>query len=283
MTSKDKFRVVFLSGSAYSSMATDIMALLQGQGPYEFYAVVNRVTAGRLRQAGLGAILRKGVSVLRNRWQTRWARAAASAAHHSQPPSAPTPVRVLSVPRIGDATSIEALRTICPNVCVNTGGCGILRRNFLASAGLGVLNCHSGLPHFRGFNVFEWQLYYGRGLTLFAHLIDTGIDTGPIVAKLPLTLIPNPTLDAVRQAYTSQMAQVLAEGVNLLYRQGTSCLLPQRLEDGRQYFAMHHRLRRLLDMRLAREGEHAKVIDLRDHAWLVDFDQTTVAPDIGVF
>lgn len=283
MTSKGMFRVVFLSGSPYSSVAAEIMVLLQGQGPYEFYAVVNRVTAGRLRQAGLGTVLSKGISVVRNRWRARWARATDSAVHHSQPSSATANVRVLSVPRIGDATSIEILRAIRPHVCVNTGACGILRRNFLARAGLGVLNCHSGLPHFRGFNGFEWQLYYGRGLTLYAHLIDTGIDTGPIVTKLPLVLIPNLTLDSVCQAYTGQIAQVLAAGVDLLCRQGTSCLLPQRPEDGRQYFAMHYRLRRLLDTRLAREGERTKVVDLRDHTRPVDFDRATVSPDVGFF
>jgi hypothetical protein len=43
------------------------------------------------------------------------------------------------------------------------------------------------------------------------------------------------------------------------------------------------RLRRLLDARLAREGERAKVVDLGDHTRPVDFDRATVSPDVGFF
>jgi folate-dependent phosphoribosylglycinamide formyltransferase PurN len=273
-TDADPFRVVFLSSSAYSTLAADIMKLLEGQGPYRFYAVVNRVTVGRLRQVGIGAVLRKGFSILRSRLRPRRPAAPTGQA------STAARVQVVTVPRIGDATSIETLRSIRPHVCINTGGCGILRKDFLDAAGLGVLNSHSGLPHFRGFNTFEWQLYYGRGLVLHAHMIDTGIDTGPLVARMELPLIANPSVDGVRQAYGSQQARVLAAGIDLLCRQGAACLKPQKPEEGRQYFALHHRLRRLLDARLTRDGASARIAELRDSTRPDQFDRATVVPAV---
>src|SRR5436309_2693224 len=48
---------------------------------------------------------------------------------------------------------------------------------------LGILNAHIGvLPAYRGMNVAEWAALEGGSVGCSVHFIDTGIDTGPILA-----------------------------------------------------------------------------------------------------
>ena len=71
-----------------------------------------------------------------------------------------------------------------PDVIAFTGG-GLIRNNILSIPRTGILNCHTGiLPQFRGMDVVEWTAaekkikQVGFGVSL--HLMDTGVDSGPI-------------------------------------------------------------------------------------------------------
>lgn len=72
------------------------------------------------------------------------------------------------------------------------GGTGILKYNIISSFKFGILNFHPGdLPFFRGCSAPEWQLFENRPVISTCHLIDEGIDTGPILMKKELIVSMN--------------------------------------------------------------------------------------------
>ena len=69
------------------------------------------------------------------------------------------------------------------------GGTGILKQNVIEKFKFGILNFHPGdLPEYRGCMTPEWQILEGRRVISTCHLIDSGIDTGDIIAKKELDL-----------------------------------------------------------------------------------------------
>jgi methionyl-tRNA formyltransferase len=67
------------------------------------------------------------------------------------------------------------------------GGTGILKSNVISRFRMGILNFHPGdLPTYRGNSAPEWQLSEKKATISTCHLIDEGIDSGPIIAKKKL-------------------------------------------------------------------------------------------------
>lgn len=69
-----------------------------------------------------------------------------------------------------------------------------------------IVNCHPGrLPHYRGVRPVNWALRNGddlAGITL--HVIDTGVDTGPILAEALFSIWPD--VDEVRDVWWRAVA-----------------------------------------------------------------------------
>lgn len=64
------------------------------------------------------------------------------------------------------------------------GGVGILKPDMIAVPRIGFLNVHPGrLPFYRGNSCPEWAVFHGDEIWFTAHLLDAGIDTGPIVLE----------------------------------------------------------------------------------------------------
>lgn len=69
------------------------------------------------------------------------------------------------------------------------GGTGILNQRHIDKFNIGILNFHPGdLPLYRGCSTPEWQLIDKRDVICTCHLIDKGIDSGPIYKKKILEL-----------------------------------------------------------------------------------------------
>jgi len=151
-----------------------------------------------------------------------------------------------------DIQSLIVLDKIRPDVIAFTGG-GLIRKDVLSIPSIGVLNCHSGmLPRYRGMDVVEWTLAEDRfdqvGQTL--HLMDSGVDTGPILLQRRLELHPGDTIASIRTRLEARMPLLMLEGLRGL-RDETLRPQLQRPEDGRQYFVMHPRLRAAVERKLA--------------------------------
>jgi methionyl-tRNA formyltransferase len=97
------------------------------------------------------------------------------------------------------------------------GGIGILKPDMLAVPRIGFVNVHPGrLPAYRGCTCPEWALWEGRDIWATAHLIDSGIDTGPVLAEGLYALQPDWDYYDIRAHLYAHCAQVLVQALRLL-------------------------------------------------------------------
>jgi folate-dependent phosphoribosylglycinamide formyltransferase PurN len=96
----------------------------------------------------------------------------------------------------------------------------ILRSDVLRAPKIGVLNRHlSALPAYRGAWPVFWQFVNGEpdlGITM--HLVDDGIDTGPVVAQLTLDRRPNETLMSAHERLFARAVELTKEAMARLAR-----------------------------------------------------------------
>ncbi len=160
-------------------------------------------------------------------------------------------IPVIACSDLNDAAVVEGLRRTGPELVVFTGG-GLLRRDLLAAAGKGVLNCHMGvLPRYRGMDVIPWPILEGEpgevGLTV--HYMDEGLDTGDLLAQ---RRIPPRRGESIRQVYDRFEPIMVRDLVQacLDVLEGRAQRRPQALAAGRQYFVMHPRLMAIAERKL---------------------------------
>lgn len=66
---------------------------------------------------------------------------------------------------------------------------------------LGVVNVHFGtLPQYRGANTLQWTLINGEpSIATTLHVVDSGVDTGPVVTEQPVDILEEDTALTVRE------------------------------------------------------------------------------------
>jgi methionyl-tRNA formyltransferase len=152
-----------------------------------------------------------------------------------------------------DSAIVEFLERAQPELVVFTGG-GILRRPVLERAGRGVVNCHLGiLPTYRGMDAGLWAVLEGRPdrVGLSVHLMDEGIDTGPVLSVRPVALEGTDTSWArLLERLESRMGETIVEA-SVRFLRGELAPDPQEPEEGKQYFRMHVRLQEIAERKLA--------------------------------
>ena len=115
-----------------------------------------------------------------------------------------------------------------------------------------LLNAHTGkLPKMRGRGTAEWSLLLGLPIGNTVHIIDEGIDTGPVVGFYPLDTT---NLNSVAEVHEKLEHAAPANITDALIKLETGSSVPhaQDVADGRQYFSMHPNLLALLPKRLAK-------------------------------
>lgn len=151
--------------------------------------------------------------------------------------------------RLGDPDALAAVRASSPDLLVLTGS-DIAPASLLALPRIATINAHYGLlPRYRGMNVTEWSLFHGDPPGVTVHLVDPGIDTGDILLREEIPCEPGTTLSSLRERHQEAAARLLVTAA-LQLRDGTEQRLPQRADDGRQYYRMHPALRASVERRL---------------------------------
>ena len=155
---------------------------------------------------------------------------------------------------LNDAACENLVKKIAPDLIAFTGG-GLIRTNILALPKLGVLNCHTGiLPQYRGMDVVEWTAAEGQvrtvGFGATLHFMDKGVDSGPIILKRTISAQPNDDFLTIRERLEVVMVELMLEGIAGL-RDGALQPQAQKMEDGRQYFVMHPRIKRFAEGQLS--------------------------------
>ena len=159
----------------------------------------------------------------------------------------------ISAPDLNDTRVENKIANIAPHLIVFTGG-GLIRSNILSIPLLGIMNCHSRiLPRYRGMDVVEWPLLEGDaeqaqvGLTL--HYMDRGVDTGPLLLQHHETLRAGDTIEVIRARLEPRMIELVIKGIRGL-QSGTLEPTPQRVDEGKQYYVMHPRLKEIVARKL---------------------------------
>ena len=160
-------------------------------------------------------------------------------------------IPVIYCKTLNDEIVHKHLKSIGPDNVIFTGG-GILREKTLALAGQGVINCHMGqLPNYRGMDVVEWPLLENQieALGFTVHFMERGIDTGDILAVFPMDTSLTPSIKLLRGKFETHMCCSFVHVVTR-FLNGQCERHSQAAKDGKQYFIIHERLRRIAESRL---------------------------------
>jgi folate-dependent phosphoribosylglycinamide formyltransferase PurN len=127
----------------------------------------------------------------------------------------------------------EAARILAGyDVALNGGTLEILKGQALSAPRLGIVNIHPGLlPKYRGCTCVEWALYNGDPVGLTAHLMDAGIDTGPILGTREID-ISGLKYQEIRVKVYQESFRFAAEIVSKLLRNE----IERRTQSGGQYW-----------------------------------------------
>ncbi len=153
------------------------------------------------------------------------------------------------VASLNEEKSIAAIKANKVDLIIYSGG-GILRKEFIGTSRYGVLNAHSGpLPYFRGMNCLEWALFYNVKPEVTVHLIDSGIDTGPILKRFPIEIVRESNLSSLRgKSVVIEVVSIVEVLSNFQYYYNLRT--SQKRDNGIQFFIMHPILKSIINNRL---------------------------------
>ncbi len=123
-----------------------------------------------------------------------------------------------------DAAMAKAVAEHRPDLVVSAGFMKILGPGFLAGAGAPMINTHPALlPSFPGTHGVADALAYGVKVTgATVHLVDDGVDTGPVLAQAAVLVRPGDTVEALHERIKIEERRLLVGAVAALARQGAT-------------------------------------------------------------
>ena len=163
---------------------------------------------------------------------------------------------------LNDKIVEDTLKLYDKKLVVFTGG-GIIRKNILDNAGDGIINCHMGvLPRYKGMDLPEWCILEEEinelGITL--HFMDSGIDTGDILKIVKIPLGTYSKIKDLRRSFEPIMVNSMVTIVGD-YLNGNITRRKQPIKDKRQYFIIHEKLSRIVDLKLKMRTVAGKEVD----------------------
>lgn len=95
----------------------------------------------------------------------------------------------------------DTVASFDPDLVVSAGFMKILGQVFLERFGGLTINTHPALlPSFKGAHAVRDALEYGVKVTgSTVHFVDSGVDTGPIIAQQPVPVLPGDTQDSLHE------------------------------------------------------------------------------------
>lgn len=160
--------------------------------------------------------------------------------------------RVSLTPFVGSLETVEALRTGAPELLLLVDS-GIAPASVLAIPTLATLNAHPGvLPEYRGLDTELWaideQRFDAVGCTL--HLVDPGVDTGPILRVQPYAWQGDERLQLLSSRLEEVCVDLLVEACLQEWPDYLARAYPQG--PGRRYSLMPRRRRAEAERKLRR-------------------------------
>ncbi|HEY2095185.1 MAG TPA: phosphoribosylglycinamide formyltransferase [Pseudonocardia sp.] len=119
---------------------------------------------------------------------------------------------------------VKAVAEHQPDLVVSAGFMKVLSPAFLAGVGVPVLNTHPALlPAFPGVHAVRDALAHGvkiTGCTL--HLVDAGVDTGPVLAQRAVPVLPGDTEETLHERIKIEERRLLVVTVAALAAHGAT-------------------------------------------------------------
>lgn len=124
-------------------------------------------------------------------------------------------VPFLPFANVNDPESLSQIKEFNCDLLVSMSFNQILRKDIIALAPQGFINCHAGaLPFYRGRNPLNWALINGEsafGVTV--HYVDEGIDTGDIITQNMVEITQEDDYAALLEKAHSACADTLLEAL----------------------------------------------------------------------
>jgi methionyl-tRNA formyltransferase len=158
--------------------------------------------------------------------------------------------QVISLPHFNQDECYQCLLELQPDVIV-LGGSRILKARILQTARLAVLNAHPGvLPKYRGVDSSAWAIHHGDPVGSTVHVVDPGVDTGPIIARQIMPIPPGVGLAELDRQLTELCGELMVQALQGILQTGSVQALPQLPESGQQFYKMPRRLFNQIDRQL---------------------------------
>lgn len=121
-----------------------------------------------------------------------------------------------------DVALTEAVAEHRPDLVVSAGFMKILGAAFVARFGGRTLNTHPALlPAFPGAHAVRDAVEYGVKVTgATVHLVDAGVDTGPILAQQAVPVAPDDDVDGLHERIKTVERRLLVDVVARLAQEG---------------------------------------------------------------
>jgi methionyl-tRNA formyltransferase len=153
------------------------------------------------------------------------------------------PERVVDGSQLGQAAVIEAIRQMKPDIGISVSFGQLLRQDFLSIMPSGCVNLHTSLlPYNRGANPNVWSIVNRTPAGVTLHYIDSGIDTGDIIAQRAVEVTPADTGETLYRKLERASVELFKEAWPAV-RAGTATRMPQVAGHGTS-----HRVRDLKDL-----------------------------------
>ena len=122
------------------------------------------------------------------------------------------------------------------DIIIQGGVSFIFTQDMINTAKLCVLNIHPGkLPEYRGNSAPEWAIYNGDLVHITGHVIDQGIDTGPIITQKVLNYKQYINYYEFRSNIYRACADVLIKSLKILNKNGIENSTNVQSEENAQY------------------------------------------------
>ncbi len=95
-------------------------------------------------------------------------------------------LNVICVKNLHSRESLERIRNAGPDIII-LGQSGIVKKEILDIAKIGVLNAHPGIvPQYRGIDSFQWAAYYNdfERIGISVHWVNKGVDSGNVITVI---------------------------------------------------------------------------------------------------
>lgn len=147
-----------------------------------------------------------------------------------------SPDRIFEGPALRQPDTVRRIREWQPQIIVGAFWGYILKPDVIEIPPLGCINMHPGyLPYNRGMNPNVWPIVEGTPAGVTIHYVDPGIDTGDIIARREVPILPTDTGGTLYDRTLTEIVD-LFKATWPAIRNGTAPRVPQE-----SHLATHHR------------------------------------------